>query len=272
MEFLEILPNNENIFDENLLDNIHKLSNNIENEYFELFYNLKNMFIENKHIILHKYDDPISYITSYFLNINANINTEQKYNIFSYDCSGDIIYLMFCDSLLNNKTYLTSLDTEHIENKFNLIASELIKYYNNNIAIFGNVFILGMNKSFYKKYDKQDNKEKINDICYKFNYENLIHSLINVNYIKILVKPNNNIITYNRTILLSFLENNNYELCDNNIIKCNHNNNLIYIKYSDPLPDSFNEVLKTSNTDVYNKHNYYLINLLDDEIKELIKI
>jgi len=265
MFFVQIKPCNSKELNDFLLEKAHKLASPSEYEYH---YSIKNDMINelNNIIIIHNLDDPIKYINLYFEQ--KNVNLEQKYNILAYDINLDIYYIMFVDILYNNSNFLSSLNDEERNSNFNIIASNLAKHYNNSLAIFGDVFIIGINKKYYDNDGENNNKMEI----YDFTKDNLIDSFTNINFVKILIKPNNNIIAYNRDILNSYIENNKYELLENNIIKCNHNNIIIYIKFCETLKDSFKNILYSMPDSIKSKDNIYLINLLDNDIDFLLKI
>jgi len=273
MQFIQIKPNNDKNLNQILLDHSHKLASPSEYEYY---YELKKDFItalkSSDSIIEHKMDDPINYINNYFEEKNKNISLDQKYKILAYDIKDDnILYIMIIDVLLNNNTYNISLPEDIIMENANIIASNMVKYYNNSLAILGDVFIIGIDKNIYES----DNKKKVNNknVYYNFDINLFVESFTNINYIKIMLKPNNNIIVYNREILESYLENNNYEIInEHNLLKFNHNNNTIYVKFCDTLIDSYKNILFSMPDSVKCKNNIYYINITNQDIEYILSL
>lgn len=223
-----------------------------------------------------------------------------------------ILNIMLIDKTINSTSYISSVDDSYRKNNFNLIASTLSKYSTNSSAVFGSTFILSINLPYYNILDKidkikeeQENREangqnvsdeqfnismneliekytkqlnELSEIYYNFTSRHLIESFCNVCFVKIYAETNNctqkNIYIYSRDLLENFV--NNAKQIDiiksNSIIKLLHENTIIYVKYSNPLPNSHYAVInminnnETTKSDKNHKTNLYFINLTNSDI------
>lgn len=281
INFIQILVNNEKSIDDYIVENTKKLleSDDIDNSY-KISNELLNTINDYNIIIEHKLEDPIMYIENFFFEKNKCIdNNYQCYKILSYDFVIDnknILYIMFINLNYNNTIAIANMTDDDIKNNINLLGSNLVKNYNNSLSIFGDIFIIGVDKEYYLEYNSVDNNsnnklvKKYDNIYYNFTLRNLIDSFMNINYVKIFIKPQNNIYVYKREIIESYIIENNYEIIkEYNIIKCKHNDIYLYIKFVDTLIDSYNYIINMTNKDI--KHNnFYFISISKNDINYLL--
>jgi hypothetical protein len=229
--------------------------------------------------------DPINYINSYFSKINNSSTEEKQYSIMSYDkkimdSGTEIYHLIIYNDIINSTYKLNNMDNEIMKKLFNLLASNLIKFYSNSSVLFGDVFIISIDASYYDallKLSDTTNDDKIKKIENKLNYSkvyynfisyDLIKSYINVNYVTIYEKKSNRLIIYNRDIINNLIQSNtDIEYLNNNIIKIILDNSEIYIKTDNFLPGSHNCVM--DKIDKMSNNNIYIINVSKDDILNL---
>lgn len=215
-------------------------------------------------------DDPGNYIESYYKNqIDKNITLNQYYNISPFDIVDDDTYsIMITSSFFNDSTYLKKLSDEQQKRQFNLMASNMAKYYNNGLAIFGDVFIIKMSKIYYHMLFEKEITfcEKIYSNYNKFD---LISTLGRVYNIQVYVKPMNKILYHPRDILNKYIIDHQYELINNKIIKIKHQDLEIYIKITEPLPDSHDYILSMATQSENKSNQYYFIDISQNDITKL---
>jgi len=160
------------------------------------------------------------------------------------------------------------------KNNFNLIASGLSQYYNNSIAIFGDVFLININSSYFDTLEKinTDNSESklltYDSIYYNYKLIDLFNSIANIYYVNIYVQPLNKTMIYSRGILNNHIQNNKPTSIINNIIQINYLDMKLFIKITDILPNSHNYVMLMIQ---HESNNYYLTNILNNDIELLLK-
>lgn len=236
-------------------------------------------------ITINKSNDPATFINKHFKNEdNKESDSNNNYTVTPYYThNSDQIFLLLTNSLLNSSGYMEKKTESEQKKEFNLIASDLTKYYSNNVAIFGDVFIISMNREYFTILDKAMDSDKYDDIINKFNKQiyysidlfNFIESYANVHYVKIYVKPTNNIIVYSRDILEKYIKSSQYqhEKIKNNLIKCSHEKLVLYIKYTEsPINSCYYNIDKAlvTNPDIYNNSsgldNLYFTNITNSDI------
>ena len=271
--FIHIKPNSNKEHFNLINDTVYKIANSSDPSYIDN--EIENIIDEfDDTIVLKSETDPVLYINTFY-NKKYDSNNEKSYDIMSYDKNNNRYYLLIYDNLLNSTKYLSSLD-ENIRNKeFNLIGSHLIKCYDNNTALFGDLFVLSIDKTYYDlllNLDKNKDIElllnKFNKIYFDLTLYDLIISYKNTNYIKIYVKSLNNTYIYQRDIINSLIAT-NYKLIENNMIIINNNNLDIYVKISEPLPESHHKILE-SIKDYSKTSEFYLTNILEEDILYLL--
>lgn len=313
IEFVQIKPNSNKDINNALLENLNKtLSNNLINpsnstwndSIDDLSIDYEDIFINNKS------NDPINFINNFFSDNKTDVdktdidNTiDQYYDIISFDSNfSDKIYLMLTDKNKNS----SNTNNDEKKKDFNLLASTLIKFHTNSIAIFGNVFIISINREYYNMLENfnkvkedaiksnlnidniineyTDKLNKYQYIYYNFKIKNLFESFANVYFIKVFGVTNRekkeyNLSIYSRDLLENFLKNSNIKKYlfneSNSIIKISYETIDIYAKYSQFLPNSHYNILsliqsekKTDNIEkIIDIENVYFINLSDSDIK-----
>jgi hypothetical protein len=269
IEFLEIKTNNNKNISDFLIETINKalINNNLnQNIIDDIEFELNDI------VIKHNNNEPISFINDFYKKNYSNIDfsyNDNFYDFIPYDYYDDKINLLFVDKLLNSTDYINKLDNHNHKLSFNLLASVISKYNNNSSAIFGNIFILTIDKQFYEQIYKENNYEFTNNIYYSFNIFNFIKSIVNIYFVKIYVKKqsniDNNIYYYSREILDNYIKTIDKEILENKYIKCLHNDMYLYIKFSDPIVNSHYYILNSIDN-----NNYYLISLNNKDI-DIIK-
>lgn len=280
IQFVQIKPNSEkshiDLFNDNLIKilNLNTLNSNyneIENIRLEL----------DEYTIQHKQKDPITFINQFFKNINSVKSSEsdlsddlEQYEVlsYSYDESFTKIYLMLTNKLLNSVGYIDKKTKSEQMSNFNLLASSLIKHYNNSIVVFGDVFIMSIDKEYYKllmnlqqiEYSTLNN---FKTIYYDFKINDIIKSYSYINYVRIYTKPDNKVYIYRRDMLDSFIKEYKYDnIPQHNIIKATHLDKILYIKFYEDLPNSQNHIINNALTENNEYSNLYYINLTDTDI------
>lgn len=268
ISFIHIKPNSNKDNFNQLNELTLKLANSNNSSLIdEELENINDIFED---VIIEKSElDPITYINSFYSD-----NNNKNYDIMSYDISNDKYYLLIYNSLLNSTAYLSSLDDDKRKKEFNLVASNLIRYYDSSNAIFGDVFILSIDKSYYDlllNLDRNRDIElllnKYNKIYYDFKLYEFITSYINVNYVKLYAKPLNNTYIYPRDIIKALAD--KYELIENNIIKILYDNLELYVKVSNPLPNSYYQIM--DNIPEYKtSDDFHITNITEEDILFLL--
>jgi hypothetical protein len=273
MHFIQIKTNSDKNIDSILSESILKVlnSNNFKltnDSTLDLIDLIEDYIIELSE------EDPIHYINSYFASINKSNDPKQYYDILAIDRSNNKYHLLLVNNYLNIPCMIEQLsDTDRL-NKFNLIASSLSQYYNNSIALFGDAFIVSIDSSYYDILEK-DGEEKDKQISsyktiyYSFKYIDLFRSIADIYYINIYVQPLNQTVVYSRGILNNYIQSIKPNQITDNIIQIDHNNLKLYIKIMDILPNSHNHILLKINNE---SNNYYLTNILSNDIEILLKI
>lgn len=228
-------------------------------------------------ITIHKSNDPVTVINNHFRNKEESKDDVNNYTVTPYyTYNSDQIYLLLTNSLSNSSGYMEKKETE-MKKEFNLIASDLTKYYSNNSVIFGDVFIISMNKEYFTILDKAMETDKYNDIIKNFSKQiyynvdlfNFIESYANVHYIKIYVETTKNITVYSRDILEKYIKSSEYkyEKIKNNLIKCKHDNLVLYIKYMDsPINSYYYNIDKAFGNNSSSLDNLYFTNITNSDI------
>ena len=252
----------------------------------------------------------INNIFKQYQNTDNTDDNIQYYDIISFDSSteeNNVLNIMLINKTINSTSYISSVDELYRKKNFNLFASTLSKYSTNSSAIFGSAFILSINWSYYDVLDKidkikEEQEKKANDNCnrsiteltelteltkqlnefteiyYNFMPRHLIESFCNVCFVKIYAQTNDatkkNTYIYSRDLLENFANNTKQIdiIKNNSIIKLSHENTIIYVKYTIPLPNSHYSIINMINnnetTKPYDnsKTNLYFINLTNSDI------
>jgi hypothetical protein len=286
ISFLQLVPNS----DKNIIDILENQTLQIlnQNQMFNYSDSIDDLTIEiNNYFKIYKNKNPINEINQYFENNDLSQIKSKYYDIITFDQSDDLYHLMLIDININSIAYLNNLTIDQKQNKFNLIASNLVKYHSNSIAIFGDVFLISINKCYYDLLLKSDevisksNLTKLEQfntiqmIYSNYNLFNFIKSFANIFYVKIFIQPTNVFVHYSRNILHNFIQNNIYEIIMLNIIKIKYQDIILYIKYIDELPNSHHSIVNMiQKQDILNNilNNYYLIDLINTDINFLKEI
>ncbi len=278
MHFLQIKPNSDKYIDSVLADTILKLLKsdnlNISNESVSDMIELCEDYISEL-----SNDDPIQYINSYYANINKTDEIKQYYDIMAINKSGNVYNLLLINNYLNISSMVSMLTDDERASKFNLIASSLTQYYNNSMAIFGDVFIISIDSSYYDLLEimKDDNKKKTEieytlstykTIYFNFKFIDLFRTIASIYYINIYVLPLNQTVIYSRGILNNYVATNKPTIMTNNIIMIEHSGLKLYMKITDILPNSHNHIILMIKAD---SDNYYLTNITNNDIELLNK-
>lgn len=263
--FIQIKPNSDKIINSKLLDSTQKILNNNQ-------LNAWNSDVEDllddvtDYIKVIKMSSPIKYIEDFFKDqVKELSNIKQYYDIIPFDvCLKDDRYtIMLSNTILNTPSYIQKLSEDKQKFFFNLTASNLNKFYSNSKAIFGDVFIIKISKTYYDMFLKGINSD--GDIYYDFKPFNLMESIANVYFVKIYSSQTNSLISYSREILDGFIRNQKYDIILSNILEIQHQDMKLYIKFTDCLPDSCNHIMSMAGKQ-YNYVDFYLINLDDDDV------
>jgi len=278
MHFLQIKPNSDKYIDSVLADTILKLLKsdnlNISNESVSDMIELCEDYISEL-----SNDDPIQYINSYFADINKTDEIKQYYDIMAINKSGTVYNLLLINNYLNISSMVSMLTDDERASKFNLIASSLTQYYNNSMAIFGDVFMISIDSSYYDLLEimKDDNKNKTEieytlstykTIYFNFKFIDLFRTIASIYYINIYVLPLNQTVIYSRGILNNYITTNKPTIINNNIIMIEHTGMKLYMKITDILPNSHNHIILMIKAD---SDNYYLTNITNHDIELLNK-
>ena len=290
MYFIKIKPNSDKYIDCVLFDNILKILN-INNFNLPQESTLDMIDLAEDYITEINVDDPIEYINSYYASINNSESNTQYYDILTINKTDDKYNLLLVNSYLNIPSMLSELSDSYREINFNLIASSISQYYNNSVAIFGDVFIININSKYFNvleqindlkqkedhKIDEVSNLElilsKYKTVYYDYKYYDLFSSMASIYYIHIYVKPLNKKMIYGRGILNNLIKKQNTDkklnIINLNIIQIEYNNMMLFIKIDEILPNSQNHInLIVGDT----SDNYYLTNILNNDIELLLNI
>jgi hypothetical protein len=123
-------------------------------------------------------NEPIKYINSFF---NSNIeSTDIHYDIVTIGTNYEKnqYYLLFFGKSINSTGYI-KLD-ESVKN-INMFGSKICAAYNNNLPIYGDVFIIGINKLYFDMYEKL-NDSVVNGVEVKEKVENMVFDKIYYDY------------------------------------------------------------------------------------------
>lgn len=276
ISFVKIKTNSDKDFCTNISEKIIKFLQtdklySYDDDVQELIEDFDNI------ITIHKSNDPVTVINNHFRNKEESKDDVNNYTVTPYyTYNSDQIYLLLTNSLSNSSGYMEKKETE-MKKEFNLIASDLTKYYSNNSVIFGDVFIISMNKEYFTILDKAMETDKYNDIIKNFSKQiyynvdlfNFIESYANVHYIKIYVETTKNITVYSRDILEKYIKSSEYkyEKIKNNLIKCKHDNLVLYIKYMDsPINSYYYNIDKAFGNNSSSLDNLYFTNITNSDI------
>lgn len=277
--FIQIKPTTRKNVSDIIIDNVTKIINSKHLVYWNE--DVKNLIDDlNDHIILHKEIDPVLYIDNFFKShIRGNTNVDSFYNVIPFDIISEEnkYVIMFTNNIINTSSYLNELSENDKNNLFNPIASSLIKYYSNNVAIFDDIFILSISKKYYDEINKIGtcNFKELKDIYYDYNPFNMLQSYARLYFIKIYIKQMNDTMYYSREILDNYVKNNKYKL-SNNIIELCHENLILYIKCCGLLPNSHQDIMSGINinqsTQIKNENvgTFYLTDITEEDIKKII--
>lgn len=278
MHFIQIKPNSDKYIDSVISDTILKLLKsdnlNISNESVSDMIELCEDYVSEL-----SNDDPIQYINSYFANINKTDEIKQYYDIMAINKSSNVYNLVLINNYLNISSMVNMLTDNERSSNFNLIASSLTQYYNNSMAIFGDVFMISIDSSYYDLLEiiKEDDKKTTEieytlstykTIYFNFKFIDLFRSIASIYYINIYVLPLNQTVIYSRGILNNYIANNKPTIMTNNIIMIEHSEMKLYMKITDILPNSHNHIILMIKAD---SDNYYLTNITNNDIELLNK-
>lgn len=281
MHFIQIKPNTDKDINNNIIQTtLNLLYNNKLSPWNDSVSDLIDSLDET--IIAHNNDNPIYFINNFF-NTSNNEITVQNYEILSYDFNynNDQQYFIMLINKNINSSDINSMPDSDKASKFNLIASSLVKYHNNSLAIFDDVFILSISKPYYdllnninalvgKNIDISGHQQILNtysEIYFDFKPFNIIESFANINYVKVYSKPDKSIHYYDRFIIDGFIKDNTYELIRSNIIKFNYKDKVLYVKSNDILPGSHYNIMNSIKEQTKDTNDYYYFsNLSDNDI------
>ena len=262
MYFLQIKPNSDKYAEGILSETILKLLNsNNFNPQNDSISDMTELIEE--HVIELSHDSPMNYINSFYIDANKLDIKLDSYNVLCLNKTGNNYHLLLIDRYLNDNTQLIKLSDDEKKAQFNLIGSSISQYYNNNIAIFGNVFLIHMDCFCYDNLNNLDKSLKINNIYNNYKFYNLFELIADVYFINIYVKELNKIMVYSRSIINNYLSTNKPVDVLKNIIKITYNNLTLFIKTSDHLVDSHSHIISMTND------SYYLSNILVSDIEEI---
>jgi hypothetical protein len=269
--FIRIKPN----FDQSLInkfnDSVIKILDDDKfNRWNESVQDLISEF--DQYVISVKSDDPGNCIAEFYKSqIDDKYKITQYYDIVPFDVKNNYYTIMLTNVLYNDSTYLQQINEESRKNNFNLIASNMTRFYNNSSAIFGDVFIIKMSKEYYHLlFEKEiEYSDKIYD---NFNNFDLVETFTNLNQVKIYAKPMNKIMYHPRDILNKYIKENGYEIICDDIIKIKHQALEIYIKVTEPLPNGCDYVMSMSNSSDNKIKLYYCINIEQCDVLKIQQI
>ncbi len=289
MYFIKIKPNSDKYIDCVLADNMLRLLN-MNDFNLPIESNTDMIDLIEDYIVELSMNDPIQFINSYFASINCSDLSMQYYDILTINKTDDKYNLLLVNNNLNIPSMISEFTDTFREKNFNLIASSLSQYYNNSVAIFGDVFLININKDYYDileninniKQKDNNNNDDINDlelvlskyknIYYDYKYYNLFNSMTNIYYVNIYVQPLNKKVIYSRGILNNIIQkyvsSNKLNIINSNIIQIFYSDMIMFIKIDDILPNSHNHIVLMIG-DI--SDNYYLTNILNNDIEILLK-
>lgn len=260
---VKIYPNNDKDNLNYILELVLKYNNKLINDIDDIY-------------------DEINYLTVKKINFTDIINdynmVNEKYNLIKSNTNYDFkplikisnkIYGLLYNSVLNNQEIIDKIEDKNI--LFNLFSSNLLQYSTNSSAIFGNCYLICLDEYIQNNLD---------DLYYdisKFDFidiivKSLYVDIINVDY----VTNNKNIIKYDKTYIYNYIEKNETNkmtIYDKyNLIKINHDNSYLIIKYDDPLFNTHLEALSIIPDQYINNKNYNIIDIdiNDENLKNVI--
>ena len=264
MHFLQIKPNSDKYIDGILSETILKLVNsNNFNKYNDSISDMTEL-IEN-YVIELSNDNIMEYINTFFINLNKTDITSNNYNVLCLHKTENYYHLLLINNKINDNTYLHSLSDEEKKLKFNLIASSLSQYYNNNVAIFGDAFLIHMNCNSFDNLNKLENID-VNTIYNSYKYYNLFELMADIYHITLYVKELNRTMVYSRAIINNYILTHKPVLVLNDVIKITYNDLTLFIKITDHLYDSHSSIVSTTSD------SYYLSNIVVKDIELINKL
>jgi hypothetical protein len=265
MYFLQIKPNSDKYIDGVLSETIHKLLNsnsfNKDNDSIADMIELTEEYIKEL-----SSDCIIDYINSHFATTNNTQITDTNYLIYPLSKNNKYYHLLLINGVINCNSYLNKMNGEEHKSQFNLIASSLSQFYNNNLAIFGDAFLIHIDCDCYNNLHKLNKEIDTSKIYNNYKYYNLFELMTDLYFINIYVKELNKIMIYSRKILSDYVNSNTPTILENNIIKITYNDLTLYIKTIDILVESHNYILNMLGT-----NNYYLSNITVPDIEFINK-
>ena len=263
MYFIHIKPNSNKDFDANIVNQVYKELNSTDNLLF-------------KHDNI---DDLVDIVEDYIVELNNNepivyiSNILKNYDILPINKSNNKYNLLIVSSRLNNPHMLATMSDEEKQQSFNLVCSSLVQFYNKNQVIFGDAFIINIDSTIYNKImsdqsEQSTNIEIDNSIYFNYKFIDLFQTIADIHYIQIYVKPLNKTVLYSRNIINLYLEQNKPKEITDSIISIEYDSLILYIKYTEILPESHNHILRqTTNQDLK-----YLTNILNEDIVKIINL
>ena len=294
ISFLHIKENSKKCIYDCLMENTFKIAKNNNSDVFTKL--SEDIILETEdYIKILSDEEPIVYINNFFAEVNKTSKSDQQYDILSYDkvitSNGSYYNLILSNSLLNSIGNIGKMPNDERVKKSNVISSALAKYYANSVALFGDIFIIRIDSSYYELLCKLNDNETKNEteikninsqlstytkIYYDFKIRDFIDSFTNVNYIKIFSQETNNVVIYSREILNAFIQNPKTDyniLGELNMITIHHNNMNIFVKYTEPFINSQNHIMKmvsNSNNNSNDDHSLYFVNISNDDIEIIL--
>jgi len=313
ISFLQLKPNSDKNINSICTETIQKLLSadkfNIRSdEIDDLIIDLDNHFVK------HTKDDPIKFINDFFKNqfdsvsnpgsnpgsnsgsnsVSDTESNKQYYDIISYNYFDNKYNLMLVNNQINS-SYVKNLHHSDQQKYFNLLASSLVQYYTNSQAVFGDVFLISIDKKYYdtlleignihkiqddevktKILDSLDKKlSQIDQIYYSMSLFNYLESFALTTFVKIYEHTTKQYVYYSREYLDNFFKNiPNKTMLKNKVIKVNYEKIELYLKYDDPLPGSHYYVINMINeesqqNDSSNEYNF--INITQSDITTLLE-
>ena len=163
IQFIHIKPNNDKNINNGLLESLNKILNSsISSSISEFNDSINDLYLDySESFNEYKSNDPVNFIDNFFKALHPDIDVNQVitfYDIFTYDLNQDKdkLYLMLIDKNKNCAGFIDQKDDIYRKKEFNLLGSTLLKYHTNSIAIFGDVFILSINKEYYLALETLD--------------------------------------------------------------------------------------------------------------------
>jgi hypothetical protein len=263
-QFIHIKPNNQyNSLITKLDDSI---KNKLDND------DLIDIIEDIECIQIVKNEEPIKYINNFF-NSENNINYDLVTIGTNYEKNQ--YYLLLSDKLINSTGYIKLEDS--LKN-VNMFGSKIGAPFNHNLPIYGDVFIIAINKLYFHMYDKMNDlktnnieitKKHFQDlenivfdkIYYDYNINKLIDAYKNANFINIYSKTSNQIILYSRNFIEHFMRSNDSITVEDNepLVILKYDNQIMYLKYDEPLTNSSYHIADKILERTY--RNYYYVDI-----------